>query len=218
MGKRFWIILLTVVVVLVGAFILTSRSSDTDQSAANKTDATTISSVDHVRGNPEAQITLIEYGDFQCPACGSVHPILKQLEEAYPTQLKVVFRHFPLSNIHPQAFGASRAAEAAGVQGKFYEMHDLLYERQSQWSNSNNAASIFKDYAKELGLDVSKFSDDYGANSTSTRINSDVQSGKDAAVTATPTFYLNGQKLDPNPRTFEEFKAKVEAVLNSAQG
>ena len=214
MSKVFWIILAVVITALIGLFVIFNRSdSAQNQATANPSEVT---SQDYVRGKPEAKVTLIEYGDFQCPACGNAYPLLKQLEEEYPEQLKVVFRHFPLTSIHPNAFAAARAAEAAGAQGKFFEMHDLIYEKQSEWSSSPQAANFFKQYAEQLGLDVEKYEDDYGSGQTTDRINAAVKLGQDMELSATPTFYLNGEKLDPNPKNYDEFKAKIESALQSS--
>lgn len=217
MGKRFWLILAVVILVFVGVFVISNRHADKSSGIVATPGPDTITATDHVRGNQAAKVTLVEYGDFQCPACGNAYPIVKQLEAAFPADLRMVFRHFPLTNIHPNAFSGARAAEAAGVQGKFFEMHDILYEHQSDWSTGSDALSKFRIYAKELGLDINKFNDDYGTNATSGHINSNIQSGKNAQVDATPTFYLNGKKVDPNPRSLEEFQAKVQALLTPAQ-
>lgn len=213
MNKWFWIILTLAIGALIGIFaIANSKSSSTPTSTQ---DPNEITETEHIRGNKDSKVVLLEYGDFQCPACAAFYPIIKQVESEYADRVAFVFRHFPLSNIHPNAFSASRAAEAAGAQGKFFEMHDILYERQQNWESQTNVQKIFREYAQEIGLDANKFNDDYGGNSTTDIINSDIQKGKDQDVQATPTFFLNGQKLE-SFRTFEELKAKLDEALKNA--
>lgn len=214
MNKWFWVILALAVAGMIGIFVV-SNSKDSAQNSTNNQDPAQISEADHIRGNKDAKVTLVEYGDFQCPACGAFYPIIKQVEADYGEKVKFVFRHFPLTDLHPNAFSAARAAEAAGSQNKFFEMHDLLYERQSTWEKETNVQKIFREYAQEIGLDANRFNDDYASNSTTDRINSSVQKGKNQNVQATPTFYLNNQKLE-NFRTYEELKAKLDEALKNA--
>src|SRR5690606_2501503 len=112
---------------------------------------------EHIKGTPDASVTLTEYADFQCPACGQFHSIMKTVEERYGDRLAIEFKHFPLTSIHPYAMPAAKAAEAAGVQGKFFEMHDKLFEDQAAWSQSGTPQVFFNKYAEELGLDVALF-------------------------------------------------------------
>lgn len=213
MNKWFWIILVLAVGAMIGVFaIANSKDTNTTTSTQNPNE---IAQTEHIRGNKDAKVVLVEYGDFQCPACAAFYPIIKQAESEYADKVAFAFRHFPLSNIHPNAFSASRAAEAAGVQGKFFEMHDILYERQSDWESQTNVQKIFREYAQEIGLDANKFNEDYASGSTTDRINSDIQKGKDQDVQATPSFFLNGQKLE-SFKTFEELKAKLDEALKNA--
>lgn len=163
---------------------------------------------DWIRGKRDAKVTLIEYGDFQCPACTNYEPILKELLQKFPSDLKLVYRHFPLSSIHRNAYDASRASEAAGKQGKFWEMHDLLYQRQKDWEGSSNPKDVFLGYARELGLDEEKFKSDFDSKEIEEKINKDTVSGGRLRLNATPTFFLNGQKVQP--RSYEEFSKLVE--------
>ena len=163
---------------------------------------------DWVKGKSEAPATIIEYGDFECPACADFYAIVKKLEQDYPDDLRVVFRHYPLITIHKKAYDAARATEAAGVQGKFWEMHDILFEKQTDWANDSNHRDKFVDYVKQLGLDEEKFKNDFESKDLETKINTDLASGNSLAVNATPTFYLNGKKVQP--RSYDEFKKLVE--------
>jgi len=208
--KRFWIILSVVVVGLIAAFIFTKPESD--NSAAFTGNATEVQADEHIRNGTDKKVTLIEYGDFQCPSCASYYTILKSLEERYEDQVSFGFRHYPIISIHPNAFSAARAAEAAAKQGKFFEMHDKLYENQTAWGQiSTNQQSLFENYAKELGLNIDQFKKDYISEEIANRINRDVSSAKQFDITGTPSFILNGKKIE-NPTD----KAEFEEVLNKA--
>lgn len=212
--NRFWIILTVVVVALVGLFFMTKK----DSSPSNLSiDPKVVSETDHVRGDKNSPVTLIEYGDFQCPGCGSYYPIIKSLESKYTGKVKFVFRHFPLIQIHPNALAASRAAEAAGNQGKFFEMHDKLYETQDSWGQlTTNQQSLFEGYAKELGLDMAQFTADYKSNQVADRINSDLELGRKAfSINSTPTFILDGEKID-NPTDAAGFSKLLDKAIEKA--
>lgn len=210
--NRFWIVIAIVVVALVGLFVATKPKQSGD--ANFKGDAKVVQSDDYVRNGKGKTVTLIEYGDFQCPICGGYYPILKQLESEYADQVSFVYRYFPLISIHANAFSAARAAQAAGNQGKFWEMHDKLYETQSSWGEvTSNQQSLFEGYAEDLGLNMTKFKTDYASQATSDRINRDISSGSQFKIDGTPTFILNGQKIElPGYQD----KAPFEKVLNDA--
>lgn len=163
---------------------------------------------DHVKGDEEATVTLMEYADFQCPACANYSPLVKMLGEDFPEGFRIVFRHYPLVSIHPNAMPSAKAAEAAGRQGKFWEMHDILFERQNDWSGDTNAEDKFLEYARELELDEDQFLADFDSPETQEKINNDLASGNRLGVNATPTFYLNGRQVAP--RNYEDFKSLVE--------
>lgn len=157
---------------------------------------------DHVYGNKEAKNIFIEYSDFQCPACASYEPILKQFREKESSSTAFVYRHFPLPQ-HPNSTRAAQASEAAGKQDKFWEMHDLLFEKQQEWETSVKADELFQNYAKTLKLDLDKFNSDYKSEETSKKIQDDFLSGNTYQINATPTFILNGKKLT-NIRSIED--------------
>jgi len=152
---------------------------------------------DHVFGKTDSKVTLINYGDFQCPHCSQIHPIVKEITEEYKNQIRFVFRNFSISSF-PNSRAASATVEAAGLQGKYWEMHNKIYELQSDWSNSNatDRTEIFIGYATELELDIDKFKVDLASTNISKKINYDFSLGKKAGVEGTPTFYLNGSNLD----------------------
>jgi protein-disulfide isomerase len=179
----------------------------------NQNNAFSIRDSDWVKGNKDAKLTLIEYGDFECPACSIYSELVNRMLGEYPNDLKVVFRHFPLP-IHKNAIPAAKAAEAAGVQGKFWEMHDLLYAKQSDWVNEGNPKDKFVEYAKSLGLDENKFKSDFDSKEIEDRINSDESEALRLRINSTPTFFLNGKKL-PQINGYEDFKKIIENALKA---
>lgn len=172
-----------------------------------------ISSTDHVIGNPDAKVTLIEYSDFQCPACGAYYPIVSRLITEASTTLRFAYRHFPLPQ-HPNAMPSAIASEAAANQGKFYEMVDLIFTNQADWTELPNAIPVFVGYATKLGLDMEKFNADMLATSTQARVEAQNAEGVRIGINATPTFFVNGKIID-NPRSYEQFKAIIDAAATS---
>lgn len=211
MGKSFWIVLVLVVGVLLGVFYFFGQGGD--ETTANLETPHEITAEDHIKGAEDGTVTLVEYGDFQCPACGNAYPLVKQLTEDYPEKLQVVYRHFPLPS-HAHAYDAARASEAAAEQGKFWEMHDVLFEKQEEWSQDPNARSVFEDYAQELQLDIDQYKNDF--DNASGRVDRDKNIGSQLGVASTPTFYLDGEQLQ-NPRTYEEFAQIIEEAIAEKQ-
>jgi protein-disulfide isomerase len=146
-----------------------------------------VSEKDHVQGSPDAPITLVEYGDYECPHCGRAYGILKSLQKKLGNELRVVFRNFPLSQMHPNAEMAAEAAEAAAAQGKFWEMHDLLFEHQMDLG-----PKLVIDFAGELRLDVTRFSKDLDLGTYRSKVKQDFMSGVRSGVNGTPGFFVNG--------------------------
>ena len=149
----------------------------------------------HAVGDAKAPVTLEEFGDFQCPPCGLLHPVLKTMEQEFGPRLRIVFREFPLVSVHQYAAAAARAAEAAGMQGKFWEMHDLLYENQKSWSNAFDVRPIFEGYATKIGLDLEKFRRDSSSETLAQRILLDGKRGTSFGVKGTPTVFMNGGEV-----------------------
>ena len=150
-----------------------------------------VSERDHTRGTPTAAVTLVEYGDFECPYCRALAPIVDGLRQRLGDQLRFVFRHFPMTSSHPHAFRAAQAAEAAAAQGKFWEMHDLLFTRQEALEDGHLSA-----YAAELGLDAQRFRRELEAGDHAERVREDMRSGSASGATGTPTIYLDGVRFD----------------------
>lgn len=169
-----------------------------------------VSEKDHIRGNPRAQVTLLEYGDYECPHCGRAHPIVEQLRKTFEERLAFVYRHFPLTNIHPHAELAAEAAEAAGSQGSFWEMHDWLFENQLYLS----AESILG-AALELDLDVDRFASDLKTHVHRDKVRSSFMSGVRSGVNGTPTFFINGVRHDGDYE-FETLSAALSLAFEQA--
>lgn len=158
---------------------------------------------------------LIEYGDYQCPSCATMHNRVQSLANEYKDKVTVIFRNFPLDG-HPNALSAAAAAEAAGLQGKFKEMHHLLFEKQNEWgpSSISERNSHYENYAKELGLDVEKFKEDMKSQAVADKIKFDKATGKELKATGTPTFILNGKNIGSNIWGDEaEFKKEIDSIL-----
>ena len=149
----------------------------------------------HALGDAKASVTLEEFGDFQCPPCGLLHPVLKTMEQEYGPRLRIIFRQFPLVSVHQYAAVAARSAEAAGMQGKFWEMHDLLYENQKSWSNAFDVRPIFEGYATKIGLDLEQFRRDSSSEAAAQRILQDGKRGTALGVKGTPTVFMNGSEV-----------------------
>ena len=166
----------------------------------------------HVRGEAVAVVTIEEFADFQCPPCRKLQPELKKISGEYGTRLRVVFRQRPLP-IHEHAVTAARAAEAAALQNRFWEMHDLLFEHQREWSETADARSLFKDYARSVGLDVERFMQDMDGPEVSARILADQTRAESVNITGTPTLFLNGREIPAESMTAEKMRAAINAVL-----
>jgi protein-disulfide isomerase len=146
---------------------------------------------DHVQGPADAPATLVQYGDYECPFCGAAYPIIKEVQARMGERMRFVFRNFPIATSHPHAEQAAEAAEAAAVQGKFWEMHDLLYENQARLREED-----LHGYALQLGLDVERFDRDLAEHVHAPRVREDFMSGVRSGVNGTPTFYVNGARHD----------------------
>lgn len=228
MNKIGWIIFSVAVVLVLGGLVAWTRIANPPIDLSGVENNTVISAseqngniADHTKGSDSNKILLIEYGDYQCPSCGSAHPHVNTLMEEYGDDVTLVFRNFPLTAIHPNARAAAAVAEAAGLQGKFWEMHDKLYETQGDWSNldATQRTSVFGSYARELNLDMDKFNTDIAEKPTNQKINFDLALGKQSGVSATPTFFLNGEQLDDATSgqivngNLESIKEKIDALI-----
>lgn len=211
MSKRFWGVLAVIAIVLVGIIWLNGN---------NNTTPTNVQPTSHIKGSTSTGVSLVEYGDYQCIYCTQYYPIVKQVVSEYSSKITYQFRNLPLTSLHPNAFAAARAAEAAGLQGKFWQMHDLLYDQgalyynqgASTWDTASNPESLFDTYATQLGLNLTQFKQDYSSEKVNDMINADVSAfGKTGAAEATPAFFLDGKQIQPN-----ETASAFEQLINAA--
>lgn len=158
-------------------------------------------------------VTMEEYGDYQCPPCGQLYPELKKIEAEYGGNLRIVFRHLPLTKMHKNALGAAHAAEAAGRQNHFWEMHDRIYLNQKVWSDEADARPVFIGYARDLGLDVARFTKDMDSPDVDEKINADTRQAEAQGITGTPTLVLDGNQLRPEATTPVGIRRAIDFLL-----
>ncbi len=217
------IVLVTVVVIIAGAYSGGGSSGSGTASTFISTTAPALTAKDWMEGNPNAKVTLLEYGDFECPACGAYFPVVQQLFAAYSSTVLFAFRNYPLTTIHPFAEIGAQAAEAAGLLGgpsKYWAMNDLLYQDQTQWSTNSAltpaqvVSQYFDGYAQSIGLSVSQFDKAMNASSVIQKIQNDVNGGNAAQIDHTPTFFINLRQI-PNPTSLSDFESVLNAALAS---
>jgi protein-disulfide isomerase len=172
----------------------------------------------NVLGAPSAPVTIEEFADFQCGACAGMHPVVKELRGTYGDRVRIVFRQFPLNiPTHDKAYEAAVATEAAGMQGKFWDMQNILFANQQAWSRSGDYRKVFEDYAQKIGLDVNKFSADMAGSFTKNRVDADLQRGRSLNIDSTPTFYINGRKVGAQEMTADGMRQLIDAELQKTQ-
>lgn len=208
MSKGFWGIIAIVILIFVGIFAFTGNK---DSGSSNKNKGATLTQ--HVEGQGKSGVTLVEYGDYQCPFCGQAYGPVKQAVIDLQDQIHFQFRNYPLVNAHQNAFAAARAAEAAGLQGKFWEMHDALYQSQDQWSSLSDPTNFFNQLAQQLGLNVTQFKTDYASSKVNDLINADTAEGNKMKIKGTPAFFINGKATE---LPYSKGPAAVEQVLKNA--
>jgi protein-disulfide isomerase len=232
----FVIIILVLVAALGGGLMIWKRSSAADTNS-NSTFATTLPNSPtsasngapnqpsgNASGSPKpnvkvsSPVVLEEYGDYQCPPCGQLYPDLKQIEKEYGNQVQIVFHHFPLMKIHKNALAAAHAAEAARNQNKFWEMHDRLYRNQKEWAEQADPTPIFISYARELNLNIDKFTQDLASNVIDQRISADMQRGTSVGVTGTPTVFLDSHLVNYQATNLEGLRRGINILLERKAG
>lgn len=212
-----WLGSLAVLAVLVWVVVAAARKTPTGPNAALVALADQVVSEDwFLSGSATSTVKLVEYSDFQCPACASYAPSLELLAAEFGSDLAIVYRHFPLRSIHPNAQLAAQAAEVAGAQGKFAAMAKLLFEKQSEWSERANPTEQFTAYARALGLNLTTFATDLNSAAVKDAVDEDFASAVRHGLGGTPTFFLNGQQLASNPRTDDEFRALIQSALDES--
>jgi len=170
----------------------------------------------HVRGPAQAPVTLEEFGDFQCPPCGKISGPLLEIEKDYGSKLRVIFRNFPFPN-HQHALEAAYVAEAAGLQGRYWEMHDLLYREQANWSEGPDAKQLFNSYARILGLEMDRFETDIAGPTVKARVTADQERGKSLGVKATPSIFINNQEVPPKSLNPTALRAAIDEALKEKE-
>jgi len=158
-------------------------------------------------------VTLEEFGDYQCPPCGLLHPELKKIKADYGKRLNFIFRNFPLSRIHKNAQAAAQAAEAARLQGSFWQMHDALYEHQKEWKDESDPRAIFRKFAGEIGMDLERFDRDVDSTGVKARIDADSKRAESLNIEGTPTILIEGKELRSEAMTAEGIRQGIEAML-----
>lgn len=222
-----FIVVVTAAVIIAGALSSNSGGTNTaNNDGFVSSTAPAITSSDHVLGNPNAKVSLIEYGDFECPACGEYEPLVQKIIQDNSSSLLFVFRNYPLTSIHPFAMESAAAAEAAGVLGgpsKYWAMHDLLYSKQTEWSANGNLtpaqvlSQFLNGYAQSLGLNVTQFDATMGSSQVTDKIQSDITGGNEAQINHTPTFFVNLQQI-PNPTSASDFENTISQAITAAGG
>ncbi|MDB5185487.1 MAG: hypothetical protein JWL85_10 [Candidatus Saccharibacteria bacterium] len=190
MNNRFVIIIAVIIVAFFGLLFFNKKGANTSNNSTGD-----ITVTNHVYGQSSTGVVLTEYGDFECPACYRFYPIVQELKTKYKDQVSFQFRHYPLLEIHQHALLSAKAAEAAGMQGKFFEMHDLLYQNQPQWTGSTNPTPTFEGFASQLGLDTTKFQADMKSDKVNKTVLADRNEAKKQGYASTPTFVLDGKQL-----------------------
>ncbi len=169
-----------------------------------------------MRGPAQAPVTLEEFGDFQCSPCGLISGPLREIEKDYGPKLRVIFRNFPFPN-HQHGLEAAYAAEAAGLQGRYWEMHDLLYKEQANWSKAADAKQLFVSYARILGLEMDRFETDIAGPTVKARVTADQERGKSLGVNATPSIFINNQEVPPKSLNPTALRATIDEALKEKE-
>lgn len=207
MNKRFWVIIVFLVLGFTGFMML---HNDTKTTADTQTTAKPVS---HITGDTSSTVQLVEYSDFQCPACRAYYPIVKQVIDKYKDKIGFTYKQYPLTTIHRNAFAAARASEAAEKQGKFWPMYDLLFQQQQTWAESNRAQTTFLALAQQIGLDIPAYKKDFASSATNNAILASIKEFNALGLSqSTPTFILNGKKITPDG-TLADFSRYIDKEL-----
>jgi protein-disulfide isomerase len=213
--RPFLIIAVALLAALAGGFLLLRSGENKDSFSGTPIGPSPAAPGTPQRDKPpvEAVVTLEEFGDYQCPPCGALHPTLKKLKQEFGPNLNFVFRNLPLSTMHKNALEAAQAAEAARVQNHFWEMHDLLYENQDLWKDDINPRTIFIKFASDLGLDIARFVRDMDEKQVKMRIEADQFAAAELGINGTPTLLINGRKLRPEATNPEGIRKGIEFIM-----
>jgi len=214
-SRPFLIIAVALLAAVVGGFLLMRSGENEDSFPVAPISPSSASPAAEPLGKPsvDAVVTLEEFGDYQCPPCGALHPTVKKLKQEFGPNLNFVFRNLPLATIHKNALAAAQAAEAARVQNRFWEMHDLLYENQNLWKDDINPRTIFIKFAGDLGLDNGRFVRDMDDKQVKMRIEADQFAAAELGINGTPTFLIDGRQLRPEATNPEGIRKGIEFVM-----
>lgn len=217
MDKRFLSILGGIIVIFIVIFAITQTGNKSNNSGNNSSGS---QPTHNVMGLGQKGVTLVEWGDYECPVCGDYYQAVKQVDAQFHNQIYFQFRNLPLTAIHPNAFAAARAAQAAGLQNKYWQMHDKLYTNQDQWAGASNPQTNFDTYAQQIGLNVSQFNRDYASDQVNNSINADLAAfAKTGKEMATPTFFLDGKYVNNSelvdPQTGQPSVTQFANLLNA---
>ena len=207
MTKQFWAVIVVIVILFVGIFAFSGNKNTPSSSKSSASTPT-----NHVEGKGSTGVTLVEYGDYECPYCEAYSTTVTQVQSEFADKIFFQFRNFPLVNAHPNAFAGARTAEAAALQGKFWEMHDALYDSSNWqvWSTASDPTPYFNQYAQQLGLNVTQFKSDFASSKVNDLVNADMAAGTKLNVQGTPTFYLDGKEVSVGNSV-----ASFEKVINA---
>ncbi len=210
-GKGFWIILAVIIVGFFG-FVMFNKGESSDSSGSVSAQGSS-----NYYGKEDSLVTITEFVDFQCEACYAYYPYVKQVKELYKDKVRFQVRNFPITSGHQFAFQAARAAEAAARQGKFWEMHDKMFEGQKVWERTPNPQTYFDQYAEAIGLDMEKYRTDRDSSEVAAVINKDLADVKELGGTGTPTFAINGKKVDKTEPSVEGLSKMIDDALAEAE-
>ncbi len=200
-------------ILIASVWGLVAFSNSTPNTSPDVITAPPISKDDITIGSPSAKVSLVEYSDFQCPACAAYYPLVNQILAEFTGKVTFAYRFFPLTQTHKNALVSAQAGYAANKQNKFREMSDMLFSTQNDWAEKDNPQDIFIEYAKKIGLDVDKFKKDMNSDEAKNKIQKDTSQGTDIGVNSTPTFFLNNQKI-VSPGTYDNFKKLIEDEIS----
>lgn len=214
-GRKSWLPVALIgcvllIAVVAGVWLIRSQSGTPAVSVAAGSPG---ANPPQAKGRADAPVTIEEFGDYQCPPCAAIYPELEKIKEDYGERVRLVFRHYPLVRLHPNAHAAAHAAEAAGLQGKFWEMHDQLYRGQKSWEKTGDVRSAFVAYARRLGLNAERFARDMNSDNVDTRVVADHERARSLGVDSTPVIFVNGRKLPPAAQTARDVRAAIDSAL-----
>lgn len=214
MSKQFAAVIAAIILLFAGVIIISNHKSNTTKSAGS-----TATLTQHVEGSPSTGVKLVEYGDYECPYCQQFAPTVQAVAAEFKDQIQFQFRNFPLVNVHQNALAAARAAEAAAVQNKFWEMHDALYQPSNWqvWTTASDPTTYFTQYAQGLGLNVAQFKTDFASSHINDLIQADMAEGTKLNIQGTPTFFLDGKQLSLTNNTVAAFEKVIKAEIAKKQ-